>query len=129
MQDERVAAPHRLEEPHEDFAVREVEQRGRRGLDTEEVGDLEPELGECPARKQHHLLAGWSSTDRHETCSPTMCANGPTCAPPRMTADSQTDWMTAAPGPTTVSRNRQPGPTLAPAATVVLPSSLVAGPI
>src|SRR6266700_1000449 len=111
LQHEGVAAPDRLEEAHEDLAVGEVEQGGGGRLDAEVVGDLQAELGVRPAGEQHHLLAGWSDTARHVTCSFTRCANGPTRAPAGITADSQTDWITVAPGPTSVSRSRQPGPT------------------
>ena len=45
-----------------------------------------------------------------------------------ISAESQTALPTVAPGPTTVSRSTQPGPTRAPAAITVRPSRWVDGP-
>ena len=54
---------------------------------------------------------------------------GPTVASGPISDCSQTAWMMLAPAPITVSRSTTPGPTCAPAWTVVCPSSWVDGPI
>ena len=146
LQHECITAADRLEEPHEDLAVREVVKPGRRRLDAKAAGYIAARAWECPAGEEQQLLLASGRDARHSSRAPssggeparsapasvvpgTRCAKGPTLVPGPTTADSQTDWTTVAPAATVVSRSRQPGPILAPAAMTVRPSSCVPGPI
>ena len=56
LQDERVAAAHRLLEPHEDLAVGEGVGRLRGDRDVELLGDLLGQLGVGPSGEEHEAL-------------------------------------------------------------------------
>src|SRR5205085_9504457 len=144
---------HRLEEPHEDLAVGEVEKPGRCGHGVQAARYLLAELLVCAAGEEHELLLAAGGDARHACCAPLLVevplapagpvarapapslvpggrwANGPTTAPGPITADSQTEWVITASLPTVVSRSRHPGPIRAPVSTTVSPSSWVPGPI